>query len=137
MKQEDMEVGAFPDSNKKLSCAEWIRHFCFAFNPSEPLKLAPPPIPAPPDQSRLRQPSQPEPSKPIRWRGAAGAAAAGGAYAQQAHVSVEGGHCAGLAGGCHGNAHVHARLLRECQEWEGKCLFPSNHFYHAFYFSPF
>ncbi|KAL0181119.1 hypothetical protein M9458_023525, partial [Cirrhinus mrigala] len=43
MKQEDMEVGAFPDSNKKLSCAEWIRHFCFALNPSEPLKLAPPP----------------------------------------------------------------------------------------------
>lgn len=25
----------------KLSCAEWIRQFCFALNPSEPLKLAP------------------------------------------------------------------------------------------------
>lgn len=80
--------------------------------PLNPLNLPPPPpIPAPPDQSRLRQHLQPDPSQPIRWRGAAGAAAAGGAYAQQAHVSVEGGHCAGLAGGCHGNAHVHACLL--------------------------
>ncbi len=27
----------------KLSCAEWIKQFCFALNPSEPLKLNPPP----------------------------------------------------------------------------------------------
>ncbi len=26
----------------KLSCAEWIRQFCFALNPSKSLKLAPP-----------------------------------------------------------------------------------------------
>lgn len=108
IKQWEMEVGAFPDSNKKAFMCKMDKAFLFC---SQPLKFAPPPIPAPPDQSRLRQPLQPEPSQPIRWRGAAGAAAAGGAYAQQAHVSVEGGHCAGLAGGCHGNAHVHACLL--------------------------
>lgn len=34
---------------------------------------------------------------------------------------MEGWHGAGLAGGCHGDAHVYPELLRKREEWKGKC----------------
>lgn len=71
--------------------------------------------------SRLRQSLKPHPpqSQPIGRGGSAGPPPAGGACPWHAHVAVEGGHRAGLAGGRHGDAHVHSRLLRECEEWQG------------------
>lgn len=70
---------------------------------------------------RLGQPLQPHSPQPV-WRvwGPAGPPPAGGAGQDDTHVPVEGRHRAGLAGGCHGDAHVHPRMLRKCQEWKGR-----------------
>lgn len=71
--------------------------------------------------ARLGQPLQPHPPQPVRRLGGpAGPSPAGGAGQDNAHVPVEGGHRAGLAGGCHGDAHVHPQLLRERQERKGR-----------------
>lgn len=76
---------------------------------------------------RLGQPLQPHPSQPVRRLGGpAGPSPAGGAGQDDAHVPVEGGHGAGLAGGCHGDAHVHPQLLGERQEREGRPESPSD-----------
>lgn len=79
-----------------------------------------------PHPPRLRQPVQPHAPQPVRRvRGPAGPPPAGGAGQVHTHVSVEGGHCAGLAGGCHGNAHVHTHLFGKRQEWQGRIKTPT------------
>lgn len=108
-------------------------HFALFFiaHPPSPLpSLAPastahfpPPksSPFPSTTTRLGQPLQPHPSQPVRRLGGpAGPSPAGGAGQDDAHVPVEGGHRAGLAGGCHGDAHVHPQLFREREERKGR-----------------
>lgn len=87
---------------------------------TSPASLVSASLPHPP---RLRQPLQPHPPQPQlvrRLRGPAGPPPAGGTGQDDSHVSVESGHRAGLAGGCHGDAHVYPHLLRKYQEWEGR-----------------
>lgn len=72
-----------------------------------------------PDQSRLWQLLKPHTAEPIRRRGSDGPPPAGRAHSKHIHVTVEGRGSACLAGGCHGNAHVHPCLLWKRQEWQG------------------
>lgn len=66
-------------------------------------------------QSRLRQFIKPRPPQcePIRMRGAAGSASAGGARADGPHVSLACRNRSGVAGGDHGYADVHTGLFRQ------------------------
>lgn len=96
-------------------------HLCLHSHP-HPLHIShPKSSPFPSTTTRLGQPLQPHPSQPVRRLGGpAGPSPAGGAGQDDAHVPVEGGHRAGLAGGCHGDAHVHPQLFRERQERKGR-----------------
>lgn len=101
----DVDVNLSPDESS----------FWFPY-PSDP---EPPPVChtiTSPDQSRLWQPHTAE---PVWWRGAAGPPPAGRAHSKHMHVTVEGRCSPGLAGGCHGNAHVHPSLLWKRQKWQG------------------
>lgn len=92
-------------------------------SPPHPLHIFPPTIITHPldHPLRLGQPLQPHPSQPVRRLGGpAGPSPTGGAGQDDAHVPVESGYRAGLAGGCHGDAHVHPQLLRERQERKGR-----------------
>lgn len=96
-------------------------HLCLHSHPHPPHISHPKSSPLPSTTTRLGQPLQPHPSQPVRRLGGpAGPSPAGGAGQVDAHVSVEGRHSAGLAGGCHGDAHVHPQLLGERQERKGR-----------------
>lgn len=104
------------DSDVDLS-PDWS-FFWFPY-PSDPESLPVCHTITSPDQSRLWQPHTAE---PVWRRGAAGPPPAGGAHSKHMHVTVEGRCSPGLAGGCHGNAHVHPSLLWKRQKWQGTPL---------------